>query len=219
MLTCYHAYMRVIVWNSQAAAATCGRWTRVSRRYGPQGTLTTWHETRQAEIPARIDVPLAALPSSGAARSRRYSLLHRYRTHSRWRERGPVPTCRPSAGAGPAEPGGSMGCRCDRRAAQSDRATVSVRAQPGDAERQHHRRGCRRPIPSWKSCADHHPQPVGYPAAMTDGHTASELAPRGTAAAEIARLMGRHQSMYACNHANNTRNPYPCPRRLSLPPT
>jgi hypothetical protein len=30
----------------------------------PQGTLTAWHETRQAEILARIDVPLAALPSS-----------------------------------------------------------------------------------------------------------------------------------------------------------
>jgi chromosome partitioning protein len=34
------------------------------------------------------------------------------------------------------------------------------------------------------------PSRVGYPAAMTDGHTAPELAPRGPAATEIARLWG-----------------------------
>jgi hypothetical protein len=71
-----------------------------------QCTLTTWRETRQAEIPARIDVPLAALPSSLQTQ----------------RDRGPVSACRSGAGASPAESGGSMGCRCDRRAAQPDRA-------------------------------------------------------------------------------------------------
>jgi hypothetical protein len=126
----------------------------------PQGTLSTWHEARQAETPARIDVALSAsCRSRGHARSWRRSLLHRHRAQPRRRECSPVPARGPGAGAGAALAGGSVGSRCDRGTAQPDRAPVPVRAQPGDAERQHHRRGSSSPVPPRAGCPDHHSEP------------------------------------------------------------
>src|SRR5262245_2048841 len=78
MLACDHVRMRVIVWNSQKGGSgktnLCAAVAVEAERAGdgpvfvadtdPQGTLSTWHEVRQAETPARIDVPLSTLPSA-----------------------------------------------------------------------------------------------------------------------------------------------------------
>jgi chromosome partitioning protein len=71
--------MRVVVWNSQKGGSgktsLCAAIAVEAERAGdgpvfladtdPQGTLSTWHEARPAETPARIDVPLAALFRAG----------------------------------------------------------------------------------------------------------------------------------------------------------
>jgi chromosome partitioning protein len=214
MPACYHAFMRVIVWNSQKGGSgktnLCAAIAVEAERAGdgpvfladtdPQGTLTTWHETRQAEAPARIDVPLAALPSSLQA----------------LRDRGVTLCCIDTAPN-----------RGDENAALfrlADLVLVPVRPSPADlwavaatvallnqtgrpflfvlnqvtlnanitaeaaAALSHHGRVAQTIIPTR----------VGYPAAMTDGHTAPELTPRGPAATEIARLWG---DIKACMHA------------------
>jgi len=128
MLTCDHVRMRVVVWNSQKGGSgkttLCAAVTVEAERAGdgpafvidtdPQGTLTTWHEARQAETPARIEAAAAL---------------------------------------------------------------------------SHHGRVAQTIVPTR----------VAYPAAMTDGHTAPELPPRGPAAVEIAKLWG---DIKACLHAS-----------------
>jgi chromosome partitioning protein len=206
--------MRVVVWNSQKGGSgktsLCAAIAVEAERAGdgpvfladtdPQGTLSTWHEARPAETPARIDVPLAALPSALAA----------------LRDRGAALCCLDTAPN-----------RGDENAALFQLANlvlVPVRPSPADlwavgatvallnrigrpflfvlnqvtlnanitaeaaAALSHHGRVARTIIPSR----------VGYPAAMTDGHTAPELFPRGPAAMEIARLW---TDIKACLHA------------------
>src|SRR6516164_1324178 len=78
MQACNHVGMRVIVWNSQKGGSgktnLCAAVAVEAERAGdgpvfvadtdPQGTLSTWHEARLAEMPARIDVSLASLPAA-----------------------------------------------------------------------------------------------------------------------------------------------------------
>jgi chromosome partitioning protein len=215
MLTCDHAYMRVIVWNSQKGGSgktsLCAAIAVEAERAGdgpvfladtdPQGTLTTWHETRQAETPARIDVALSVIPASLET----------------LRKRGAALCCIDTAPNRGDENAGLFRL--------ADLVLVPVRPSPADlwavastvallnqldrpflfvlnqatlnanitaeaaAALSHHGKVARTIIPSR----------VGYPAAMTDGRTAPELAPRGPAAAEITRLWG---DIKACLHAS-----------------
>jgi chromosome partitioning protein len=215
MQACNHVGMRVIVWNSQKGGSgktnLCAAVAVEAERAGdgpvfladtdPQGTLSTWHETREAETPARIDIPLTALPSALQT----------------LRDRGVALTCIDTAP--------NRGNENASLFQLADLVLVPVRPSPADlwavastvallnqtgrpflfvlnqvtlnanitaeaaAALSHHGRVAQTIIPAR----------VAYPAAMTDGHTAPELAPRGPAAAEIARLWG---DIKACLHAD-----------------
>src|SRR4051812_12712551 len=70
--------MQTVVWNSQKGGSgktsLCAHVAVEAERAGdgpvylvdtdPQGTLSTWHETRKAETPHRVEVPLPALRSA-----------------------------------------------------------------------------------------------------------------------------------------------------------
>jgi chromosome partitioning protein len=214
MLACDHVGMQVIVWNSQKGGSgktnLCAAVAVEAERAGdgpvfladtdPQGTLSTWHEVRQEETPARIDVPLSALPSALQT----------------LRDRGAALCCIDTAPNRGAENADLFGL--------ADLVLVPVRPSPADlwavastvallnqvgrpflfvlnqvtlnanitaeaaAALSHHGRVAQTIIPAR----------VSYPAAMTDGHTAPELGPRGPAALEIAKLWG---DIKACLHA------------------
>ena len=170
MLACYHAYMRVIVWNSQKGGSgktnLCAAIAVEAERAGdgpvfladtdPQGTLTTWHETRQAEAPARIDVPLAALPSSlQALRDRGVTLCCIDTAPNRGDENAAlfrladlvlVPV-RPS-------PADLWAVAATVALLNQTGRPFLFGTQPGNAKRQHHRGGCRGLVSSWTSRAD-----------------------------------------------------------------
>jgi chromosome partitioning protein len=218
--------MRVVVWNSQKGGSgktsLCAAAAVEAERAGdgpvflidtdPQGTLSAWHEIREAETPARIEVAWAELPAA-------LKTLE---------ERGTALCCIDTAPN-----------RGDEVAALfrfADLVLVPVRPSPADlwavaatvallnqtgrpflfvlnqatlnanitaeaaAALSHHGRVARTIIPSR----------VGYPAAMTSGLTAPELTPRGPAATEIARLWG---DIKTCLHAGmpRQRRPGRCP--------
>ena len=70
--------MKTLVWNSQKGGSgktsLCAHIAVEAERVGdgsvylidtdPQGTLTTWHESREAETPHRIEVVLQELPAA-----------------------------------------------------------------------------------------------------------------------------------------------------------
>ncbi len=70
--------MKTLVWNSQKGGSgktsLCAHVAVEAGRVGdgpvylidtdPQGTLTTWHESREAEAPHRIEVGLQELPAA-----------------------------------------------------------------------------------------------------------------------------------------------------------
>ena len=215
MLACDHVGMRVIVWNSQKGGSgktnLCAAVAVEAERAGdgpvfvadtdPQGTLSTWHEARLAEMPARIDVSLASLPAAlQTLRDRGVALTFIDTAPTRGDENVAlfqladlmlVPV-RPSP--------------ADLWAVASTVALLNQTKRPflfvlnqvtlnanitaeAAAALSHHGRVAQTIIPTR----------VSYPAAMTGGNTAPELAPRGPAALEIARLWG---DIKACLHAN-----------------
>ena len=222
MQTFNHAAMKSLVWNSQKGGSgktsLCAHVAVEAERAGngpvylidtdPQGTLTTWHESRQAETPHRVEVTLPSLPAVLETLAQRQAALCMIDT---------APT------------------RADENAELfrlADLVLVPVRPSPSDlwavAATVRLLKQIGTPflfvvnqatlnanITAQAIAALSHHGPVAqtiivsrvpYAAAMTDGHTAPELAAKGPAAAEIANLWKNiksclHVSMKATDHA------------------
>jgi chromosome partitioning protein len=207
--------MQTIVWNSQKGGSgktsLCAHVAVEAERAGggpvylidtdPQGTLSTWHENRTAETPHRVEIPLPELPAGLATLAQRGATLCFIDTA-------------PNRG--------------DENAGlfrQADLVLVPVRPSPSDlwavAATVKLLKQIGTPflfvvnqatlnanITAQAVAALSHHGPVAqtiivnrvpYAAAMTDGHTAPELAAKGPAAAEIATLWANIKS---CLHAS-----------------
>ena len=210
-----HAGMKTLVWNSQKGGSgktsLCAHIAVEAERAkdgpvylvdtDPQGTLTTWHEGREAETPHRVEVTLAGLPAALETLAGRDAAFCMIDT---------APT------------------RADENAELfrlADLVLVPVRPSPSDLWAVAATVGLLKQvgtpflfvvnqatlnanITAQAVAALSHHGPVAqtiivnrvpYAAAMTDGHTAPELAPRGPAAAEITDLW---KSIKSCLHAN-----------------
>ena len=208
------ARMQTIVWNSQKGGSgktsLCAHVAVEAERAGdgpvylidtdPQGTLTTWHETREAERPHRIEVPLPHLPAA---------LETLKQQGAAWCMIDTAPT------------------RADENAdlfRLADLVLVPVRPSPSDLWAVAATVGLLKQIGTpflfvvnqatlhatitaqAIAALSHHGRVaetiiatrVPYAAAMTDGQTAPELAAKGPAAVEIAKLW---KNIQACLHA------------------
>ena len=167
----------------------------------PQGTLSTWHEHRQAETPQRVEVPLDQLASGLAILKQRkaaYCVIDTAPTRTdenaalfRLADLVIVPI-RPSpsdlwAASATVELLKTSGIPFLFVLNQA-KANASITAQAA-AALSHHGRVAETFI------ADR----VPYAAAMTDGRTAIELAPKGPAALETTTLW---RNIKTCLHAN-----------------
>jgi len=207
--------MKTLVWNSQKGGSgktsLCAHIAVEAERAGhgpvylidtdPQGTLSTWHESREAETPHRVEVTLSALPATLETLRERKASFCMIDT---------APT------------------RADENAELfrlADLVLVPVRPSPSDLWAVAATVGLLKQIgtpflfvvnqatlnaniTAQAIAALSHHGPVAetiivnrvpYAAAMTDGHTAPELATKGPAAAEIANLW---KSINSCLHAN-----------------
>ena len=207
--------MKTLVWNSQKGGSgktsLCAHVSVEAERAGngpvylidtdPQGTLSTWHESREAETPHRIEVSLPELPAALQTLSDRKAA---------WCMIDTAPT------------------RADENAELfrlADLVLVPVRPSPSDLWAVAATVGLLKQIgtpflfvvnqatlnanitaQAVASLSHHGPvaqtiivNRVPYAASMTDGHTASELASKGPAAVEIAQLW---QNIISCLHAN-----------------
>jgi chromosome partitioning protein len=207
--------MKTLVWNSQKGGSgktsLCAHTAVEAERAGdgpvylidtdPQGTLTTWHEGREAETPARVEVTLATLPASLTTLRDRGAAFCMIDT---------APT------------------RADENAELfrlADLVLVPVRPSPSDLWAVAATVGLLKQIgtpflfvvnqatlnaniTAQAIAALSHHGPVAqtivvnrvpYAAAMTDGHTAAELSPKGPAAGEVAALWTNIKS---CLHAS-----------------
>lgn len=173
----------------------------------PQGTLTTWHETREAEAPHRIEVAQPDLPAALDTLAQRGAALCLIDT-------APIRPDDPAAGE-----------QLVRLFRLADLVLVPVRPSPNDlwavAATVAFLKQSATPflfvvnqatpnanITAQAIAALSHHGPVAetiigsrvnYAAAMTSGLTASELATRGPAATEIAALW---KNITTCLHAN-----------------
>jgi chromosome partitioning protein len=207
--------MKTLVWNSQKGGSgktsLCAHISVEVERSGdgpvylidtdPQGTLSTWHESRVAETPARVEVSLTVLPSSLDALRERGAAFCMIDT---------APT------------------RADENAELfrlADLVLVPVRPSPSDLWAVSATVGLLKQIgtpflfvvnqvtlnaniTAQAIAALSHHGPVAqtiivnrvpYAAAMTDGHTAPELTAKGPAATEIAALW---KNIKSCLHVN-----------------
>ncbi len=207
--------MKTLVWNSQKGGSgktsLCAHISVEAERAGngpvylidtdPQGTLSTWHESRQAETPARVEVSLATLPSSMDALRDRGAAFCMIDT---------APT------------------RADENAELfrlADLVLVPVRPSPSDLWAVSATVGLLKQIGTpflfvvnqatlnanitaqAIAALSHHGRVaqtiivnrVPYAAAMTDGHTAPELTVKGPAATEISELW---KNIKSCLHAS-----------------
>ncbi len=167
----------------------------------PQGTLSTWHEHRAAEMPQRVEVPLANLANGLAVLKERkaaYCFIDTAPTRTdenaalfRLADLVLVPI-RPS----PSDLWAAAASVALLKDANTPflfiltqaKANASITAQAAAALSHHG------PVAE-TSIADR----VPYAAAMTDGRTALELVPKGPAAIETAALW---KNIKACLHAN-----------------
>ena len=215
MLYGYHVCMKTLVWNSQKGGSgktsLCAHVAVEAERAGngpvylidtdPQGTLSTWHESREAETPHRVEVALPALPATLDTLKERHAAFCMIDT---------APT------------------RADENAELfrlADLVLVPVRPSPSDLWAVAATVGLLKQIgtpflfvvnqatlnaniTAQAIAALSHHGPVAetiivnrvpYAAAMTDGHTAPELASKGPAAIEISNLW---KSITSCLHAN-----------------
>ena len=207
--------MKTLVWNSQKGGSgktsLCAHIAVEAERVGngpvylidtdPQGTLSTWHESRDAETPARVEVALPGLPAA----------LHTLAGNgAAWCMIDTAPT------------------RANENAELfrlADLVLVPVRPSPSDLWAIAATVGLLKQIgtpflfvvnqatlnaniTAQAIAALSHHGPVAqtiiasrvpYAASMTDGHTAPELASKGHAATEIAGLW---QNIIACSHAS-----------------
>ena len=207
--------MKTLVWNSQKGGSgktsLCAHVAVEAERVGdgpvylidtdPQGTLSTWHESREAETPHRVEVTLPALPATLDTLREREAAFCMIDT---------APT------------------RADENAdlfRLANLVLVPVRPSPSDLWAVAATVGLLKQIgtpflfvvnqatlnaniTAQAIAALSHHGPVAetiivsrvpYAAAMTDGHTAPELASKGPAAIEIAKLW---KSINSCLHAN-----------------
>jgi chromosome partitioning protein len=207
--------MQTIVWNSQKGGSgktsLCAHVSVEAERAGdgpvylidtdPQGTLSTWHENRMAEAPHRVEVPLPELAAGLTMLAQRGAALCFIDTA-------------PNRGDENAE-----------LFRQADLVLVPVRPSPSDlwavAATVKLLKQIGTPflfvvnqatlnanITAQAVAALSHHGPVAqtiignrvpYAAAMTDGHTAPELASKGPAATEITTLWTNIKS---CLHAS-----------------
>lgn len=167
----------------------------------PQGTLSTWHEHRAAEVPQRVEVPLESLAGGLAVLKERkaaYCFIDTAPTRTdenvalfRLADLVLVPI-RPS----PSDLWAASATVALLKDAgipflfvlTQAKSNASITAQAAAALSHHG------PVAE-TFIADR----VPYAAAMTDGRTAPELAPRGPAALETAALW---KNIKACLHAN-----------------
>jgi chromosome partitioning protein len=207
--------MKTLVWNSQKGGSgktnLCAHIAVEAERAGngpvylidtdPQGTLSTWHESRQAETPHRVEVTLPALAATLETLRQREAAYCMIDT---------APT------------------RADENAELfrlADLVLVPVRPSPSDLWAVAATVGLLKQtgtpflfvvnqvtlnanITAQAIAALSHHGPVAqtiivnrvpYAAAMTDGHTAPEMATKGQAATEIAKLW---KNIISCLHAN-----------------
>ena len=210
-----HVCMKTLVWNSQKGGSgktsLCAHVAVEAERAGkgpvylidtdPQGTLSTWHERREAEAPHRIEVALPALQAALETLAQRDAALCMIDT---------APT------------------RADENAELfrlADLVLVPVRPSPSDLWAVAATVGLLKQIgrpflfvvnqatlnanitaQAVASLSHHGPvaqtiivNRVPYAAAMIDGHTAPELMPKGPAAAEVAELW---KNIQACLHVD-----------------
>ena len=223
MVAASHASMKTLVWNSQKGGSgktsLCAHISVEAERVGdgpvylidtdPQGTLSTWHEGRKADTPARVEVNLYTLPASLEALRGRGAAFCMIDT---------APT------------------RADENAELfrlADLVLVPVRPSPSDLWAVAATVGLLKQIgtpflfvvnqatlnaniTAQAIAALSHHGPVAqtivvnrvpYAAAMTDGRSAPELTAKGPAATEIAELWKNiksclHANMIATNHEN-----------------
>jgi chromosome partitioning protein len=167
----------------------------------PQGTLSTWHEHREAETPQRVEVPLGKLAEGLSVLKERkaaYCFIDTAPTRTdenaalfRLADLVLVPI-RPS----PSDLWAASATVALLKEADipflfiltQAKANASITAQAAAALSHHG------PV-AQTFIADR----VPYAAAMTDGRTALELAPKGPAAIETASLW---KNIKACLHAN-----------------
>lgn len=219
MVTCLHEIMKTIIVNSQKGGSgkttLCAHLAVEAERAGdgpvylidtdPQGTLSTWHEHREAEAPQRVEVPLGSL-AAGLAQLR--SLKAAYCLIDT------APT------------------RTDENAAlfrMADLVLVPIRPSPSDLWAASatvallkdagipflfvlNQAKTNASITAQAAAALSHHGPVAqtfiadrvpYAAAMTDGRTAIELAPKGPASLETTALW---KNIKACLHAGMQAN-------------
>jgi chromosome partitioning protein len=210
-----HDCMRTIVINSQKGGSgkttLCAHLAVEAERAGdgpvyvidtdPQGTLSTWHEKREAEMPQRVEVPLDGLQAGLkvlAQRKAAYCFIDTAPTRTdenvslfRMADLVLVPI-RPS----PSDLWAAAATVALLKEANipflflltQAKANASITGQAA-AVLSHHG-----PVAE-TFIADR----VPYAAAMTDGRTAVELAPKGPAAIETAALW---KNIKACLHAS-----------------
>lgn len=219
MVACLHGVMKTIVVNSQKGGSgkttLCAHLAVEAERAGdgpvylidtdPQGTLSTWHEHRAAELPQRVEVPLGSL-AAGLAQLRELKSAYCFIDTA--------PT------------------RTDENVAlfrMADLVLVPIRPSPSDLWAASatvallkdagipflfvlNQAKTNASITAQAAAALSHHGPVAqtfiadrvpYAAAMTDGRTAIELAPKGPASQETAALW---RNIKACLHAGMQTN-------------
>jgi chromosome partitioning protein len=195
----FYASMKTLVWNSQKGGSgktsLCAHVAVEVERVGngpvylidtdPQGTLSTWHESREAETPHRVEVSLPGLPGALATLAQRGATFCMIDT---------APT------------------RADENAELfrlADLVLVKLLKQIGTPFLfVVNQATLNANITAQAIAALSHHGPVAqtiivnrvpYAAAMTDGHAAGELMPKGPAAVEIAALW---KNIKSCLHEN-----------------
>jgi chromosome partitioning protein len=210
-----HAAMQTIVINSQKGGSgktsLCAHLSVEAERAAdgpvylidtdPQGTLSTWHESREAEVPHRVEVAHAGLPAALdtlAGRAAKFCFIdtapnrgHDTAALFRLADLVLVPV-RPS----PSDLWAVSATVAMLRQAGTPFMFVVNQATPN----------ANITAQAIASLSHHGPvaetiiaNRVNYAAAMTDGHTAPELTGRGPAAQEVASLW---KNIKSCLHAN-----------------
>lgn len=167
----------------------------------PQGTLTTWHEGREAEAPHRIEVPLSGLPDALITLSDRKAAFCFIDTAPNRGDDNAALFRMASLVLVPVRPSPS-----DLWAVSATVALLRQAGTPFLFVVNQATPNANITAQAIASLSHHGPvaetiivNRVHYAAAMTDGHTAPELMSRGPAAQEIGNLW---KNIKSCLHAN-----------------
>ena len=209
--------MRTIVINSQKGGSgktsLCAHLSVEAERAGdgpvylidtdPQGTLSTWHESRQAEMPHRVDVALPSLASGLHSLTKRGAALCFIDTAPNRGEDNAELFRLATLVLVPVRPSPS-----DLWAVSATVALLKQVGAPFLFVVNQATQNANITAQAIASLSHHGPvaetiiaNRVNYAAAMTDGHTAPELARKGPSAQETAKLW---TNIKACLHASMT---------------